>query len=182
MIPEIMKTIWGHFKNSNDTRDYDKSAKFFKITKAIISSHIYSSITLSYLKKVTRKWFQMVAFSIFQCQVDYCSVYQIFSIASFLSRWRRCGAVGGVGGVGWVRRRWIRTCYLLVQRRRRWWCDNYLVQRFCFLACGRNFYTSGSVCSAVLILDVDTEGSDFFQKEICFSDVSVYLHVYFLPN
>ena len=25
--------------------------------------------------------------------------------------------------------------------------------------------TSGSVCSAVLILDVDTEGFDFFQKE-----------------
>ena len=38
--------------------------------------------------------------------------------------------------------------------------------------------TSGSVCSAVSVLDVDTEGSDFFQKESnVFSDVSVYLHV-----
>ena len=25
--------------------------------------------------------------------------------------------------------------------------------------------TSGSICSAVLILDIDTEGFDFFQKE-----------------
>ena len=27
---QVTKTIWGHFKNSNDTRNYDKSAKFLK--------------------------------------------------------------------------------------------------------------------------------------------------------
>ena len=27
---QVMKTIWGHFKNSNDTRNYDKSVKFLK--------------------------------------------------------------------------------------------------------------------------------------------------------
>ena len=27
---QVTKTIWGHFKNSNDTRNYDKPAKFLK--------------------------------------------------------------------------------------------------------------------------------------------------------
>ena len=27
---QVTKTIWGHFKSSNDTRNYDKSAKFLK--------------------------------------------------------------------------------------------------------------------------------------------------------
>ena len=37
--------------------------------------------------------------------------------------------------------------------------------------------TSNCICSVVLILDVDTECFDFFQKEMCFSDVSIHLHV-----
>ena len=27
---QVTKTIWGHFNNTNDTRNYDKSAKFLK--------------------------------------------------------------------------------------------------------------------------------------------------------
>ena len=27
---QVTKTIWGYFKNSNDTRNYDKSVKFLK--------------------------------------------------------------------------------------------------------------------------------------------------------